>query len=199
MEEAHCLGHSLARLTDDSEVEDSALYSFTRPRKLATNRIPGQMMILPRGRDEKGKGHESHGARQGFAGHPSPARCRSAKNGGDGSIQRGADQGRNHARRRLPVALFNRRSHSFLRNGPSSLRTAISRDQGAGKWLLDLVREIDGRGHHLVLALPEPDDRGFGSRDSTRLFTWRILDVSLLGGSCSNSKPDENRLGAKDS
>src|SRR6185437_11210 len=73
---------------------------------------------------------------------------------------------RNHARRRGPEAEREGRARHVRRRQAHGDRRPVHRNEGAGRRLLALAVQVDGRGHRMGEALPGSDaGRGSGDRD----------------------------------
>src|SRR5206468_3933958 len=83
----------------------------------------------------------------------------------DGEVQRGAGQGRRDARGRRAAPELEGRARPVLGCEAHRHRRALRRDQGAGRRLLDLAGEVEGRGDRMGQALPQSDAGGFRDRD----------------------------------
>jgi len=82
----------------------------------------------------------------------------------DGSVQRGAEQGRDPARRRGPPGERQGRTRAALGPQAHRDRRAVQRDQGADRRLLDLAGQVEGGGDrvgeaHSRRGVPQERDR----------------------------------------
>ena len=118
--------------------------------------------------------HACHGHGQGVAGLRSRRHARRRAARRDGQIQRGTGQGGRDAGRRGPAPQPQGRARALFGQPAQRRRRAFRRDPGAGGRVLALAGALDGRGHRVGAALPEPARGGLRGRDPPRLRGRRL-------------------------
>src|SRR5262252_684229 len=162
---ACCYAATVGRRVGDPNDPKKALSSVSIRAQLIRRANEGRKRSGPHTTDQTGDDDEVHGDResvQGFGDRPDAERAAAR---GDGQVQRGTREGRNHARRRGAASQFEGRSGALLRIQAHGDRRSVRRDEGAGRGILAVAGPFQGRSDRVAQTLPESARRGDRGRD----------------------------------
>ena len=106
----------------------------------------------------------------------------------DGQVQRGAGEGRRHARGRGPAPEQQGQARAVRGRQEERHRRPVRGDQGAHRGLLDLAGEVDGGGRRVGAALPRPDARRGVRRSRSARSSRRRTSATSSRRSCAHRK-----------